>query len=65
MPRKRTLIPSPLAWSPQPKSVPPPLLPVLPERGGTQLHTPLPIAIIDTRAKPTRLPALSEVVRRH
>jgi ERCC4-type nuclease len=27
----------------------PPLLPVLAERGGTQLHTPLPVAIIDTR----------------
>jgi ERCC4-type nuclease len=49
MPRKRTLIPSPLAWSPQPKPVPPPLLPVLPDRGGTQLRTPLPVAIIDTR----------------
>jgi ERCC4-type nuclease len=49
MPHKRTLIPSPLAWSPQPKPVPPPLLPVLPDRGGTQLRTPLPVAIIDTR----------------
>lgn len=49
MPRKRTLIPSPLAWSPQPKPVHPPLLPVLAERGGTQLHSPLPVAIIDTR----------------
>jgi ERCC4-type nuclease len=49
MPRKRTLIPSPLTWSPQPKPVPPPPLPVLAERGGTQLHTPLPVAIIDTR----------------
>ena len=49
MPRKRTLIPSPLAWSPTPTPVAPPLLPVLAERGGTQLRTPLPIAIIDTR----------------
>ena len=49
MPRKRTLIPSPLAWTMQPAPVPPPPLPVLAERGGTQLHTPLPIAIIDTR----------------
>src|SRR5579863_9582794 len=49
MPRKRTLIPSPLTWSPQPKPIPPPPLPVLAERGGTQLHTPLPVAIIDTR----------------
>jgi len=29
--------------------VPPPALPVIPERGGTQLRTPLPVAIIDTR----------------
>jgi ERCC4-type nuclease len=49
MPRKRTLIPSPLAWSPRPEPVSPPLLPVLAERGGTQLRTPLPVAIIDTR----------------
>ena len=49
MPRKRTLIPSPLAWSPTAVPVPPPLLPVVAERGGTQLHTPLPVAIIDTR----------------
>src|SRR5258708_6425089 len=49
MPRKRTLIPSPLAWSPRAELVPPPPLPVLAERGGTQLRTPLPVAIIDTR----------------
>jgi hypothetical protein len=29
--------------------VPPPQLPVLAERGGTQLRTPLPVAIVDTR----------------
>lgn len=49
MPRKRTLIPAPLAWTMQPTPVPPPVLPVIAERGGTQLRTPLPIAIIDTR----------------
>ena len=49
MPRKRTLIPSPLAWSPTARPVAPPALPVLAERGGTQLRTPLPVAIIDTR----------------
>jgi len=49
MPRKRTLIPSPLAWTPGACPVPHPLLPVLAERGGTQLRTPLPVAIIDTR----------------
>jgi ERCC4-type nuclease len=49
MPRKRTLIPSPLAWQIHPSPVAPPALPLIPERGGTQLRTPLPIAIIDTR----------------
>jgi len=49
MPRKRTLIPSPLEWSPCSVPVPPPPLPVVPERGGTQLRTPLPVAIVDTR----------------
>lgn len=47
--RKRTLIPSPLAWTTMTKPVPHPALPVLAERGGTQLRTPLPVAIIDTR----------------
>ena len=49
MPRKRTLIPSPLAWQMHLSPVAPPALPVIPERGGTQLRTPLPVAIIDTR----------------
>jgi len=49
MPRKRTLIPSPLASSPTAAPVAPPALPALAERGGTQLRTPLPVAIIDTR----------------
>ena len=49
MPRKRTLIPSPLAWSPRTEPVSHPPVPVLAERGGTQLRTPLPVAIIDTR----------------
>ena len=49
MPRKRTLIPSPLQWSTLTKPVAHPPLPVLAERGGTQLRTPLPVAIIDTR----------------
>jgi len=49
MPRKRTLIPSPLAWTMRPAPVPPPMLPVVAERGGTQLRTPLPVAVIDTR----------------
>jgi ERCC4-type nuclease len=33
----------------KPAPVAPPPLPVLAERGGTQLRTPLPVAIIDTR----------------
>ena len=49
MPRKRTLIPSPLAWSIQAGPVPHPALPVIADRGGTQLRTPLPVAIVDTR----------------
>jgi len=52
MPRKRTLIPSPLAWSTswtKTAPVPHPPLPVIAERGGTQLRTPLPVAIVDTR----------------
>ena len=49
MPRKRTLIPSPLQGTTLTKTIPHPPLPVLAERGGTQLRTPLPVAIIDTR----------------
>src|ERR1700747_1731956 len=49
MPRRRTLVPSPLAWTAHPAHVAPPILPVIAERGGTQLRTPLPVAVIDTR----------------
>ena len=49
MPRKRTLIPSPLEWPMHAAPVPHPPLPVVAERGGTQLRTPLPVAIVDTR----------------
>lgn len=49
MPRKRRLISSPLEWPTQPVPVAHPSLPVLAERGGTQLRTPLPVAIVDTR----------------
>ena len=50
MPRKaRTLIASPLKWQMSAAPVAPPMLPVLAERGGTQLRTPLPVAVIDTR----------------
>jgi ERCC4-type nuclease len=47
--KRRALIPSPLAWTDRPVPVAPPGLPVVTERGGTQLRAPLPVAIIDTR----------------
>ena len=49
MARKRTLISSPLDWQMHASPVAPPVIPVLAERGGTQLRTPLPVALIDTR----------------
>jgi len=49
MSSKRTLIPSPLQWTMQAAPVPHPLLPVVAERGGTQLRTPQPVVIVDTR----------------
>jgi ERCC4-type nuclease len=49
MPSRRTLIPAPLQWATLHAPVPHPLLPVAAERGGTQLRTPLPVAIVDTR----------------
>lgn len=49
MPRKRTLISSPLGWTDRLLPVMPPVLPVIAERGGTQIRTPLPVAIVDTR----------------
>jgi ERCC4-type nuclease len=49
MRRKRTLISSPLQWAAMAGPVAPPAIPVLAERGGTQLHTPRPTVIVDTR----------------
>jgi len=49
MPRRRTLIASPLAWSTLNLPVSHPPLPVVAERGGSQLRTPLPVAVVDTR----------------
>ena len=49
MPRKRSLVALPQDWQLPAVLVPPPPLPVLAQRGGTQLHTPLPVAIVDTR----------------
>jgi ERCC4-type nuclease len=49
MRRRRTLITSPLEWQMCAAPVPPPIIPVLAERGGTQLKTPRPLLVIDTR----------------
>jgi ERCC4-type nuclease len=50
MPRKpRTLIASPLEWQMRAAPVAHPIVPVLAERGGTQLRTPLPVVVVDTR----------------
>jgi ERCC4-type nuclease len=49
MNRRRTLITSPLDWFLNANPVPPPIIPVLAERGGTQLKTPRPTVVIDTR----------------
>ena len=49
MKKRRTLITSPLEWQLTAAPVAPPPLPVVAERGGTQLHTPKPTVIVDTR----------------
>lgn len=50
MPRKpRTLIASPLEWQMNASPVAHPVIPVLADRGGTQLRTPLPVVVVDTR----------------
>lgn len=45
----RTLIASPLQWQTKAVPVPHPVIPVLAERGGTQLRTPRPVILVDTR----------------
>ncbi len=47
--KPRTLIASPLEWQMSASPVAHPIVPVLAERGGTQLRTPLPVAVVDTR----------------
>ncbi|MGA8765198.1 MAG: ERCC4 domain-containing protein [Candidatus Sulfotelmatobacter sp.] len=47
--KPRTLISSPLEWQMRAAPVAHPALPVLAERGGTQLRAPLPTVVIDTR----------------
>ena len=43
------MISSPLEWQMAAAPVSPPVIPVLAERGGTQLTTPRPVVLIDTR----------------
>lgn len=49
MRRRRTLISSPLEWQMTALPVAHPALPVVAERGGTQLRTPRPVIVVDTR----------------
>ena len=49
MMRRRTLIPSPLEWQMTAAPVSPPMIPVIAERGGTQLKAPRGIVLADTR----------------
>jgi ERCC4-type nuclease len=47
--KRRPLITSPLEWRMTAAPVPHPVIPVLAERGGTQLQTPRPTLLVDTR----------------
>lgn len=49
MRKRRTLITSPLEWQMTAAPAPHPALPVVAERGGTELRTPRPTLIVDTR----------------
>ena len=49
MKTRRTLIRPPLEWGMASAPVPHPVIPVLAERGGTQLKTPRPVLLVDTR----------------
>jgi ERCC4-type nuclease len=49
MKRRRTLITPPLHWQMSTTPVAHPVVPVLAERGGTQLKTPRPVVLVDTR----------------
>src|SRR5262249_59195025 len=46
---RRRLITSPLRWQMANAPVPPPVIPVLAERGGTQLKAPRGVGLVDTR----------------
>jgi len=47
--RRRPLITSPLEWQMTAAPVPHPVIPVLAERGGTQIQTPRPTLLVNTR----------------
>jgi ERCC4-type nuclease len=47
--RRRTLITPPIKWQMTALPVAPPAVPVIAERGGTQLRTPKPVIVVDTR----------------
>jgi ERCC4-type nuclease len=49
MKKRRLLVTSPLEWMMTAMPVAPPMIPVLAERGGTQLKTPRPVLLVDTR----------------
>jgi len=49
MRRRRTLVTSPLEWQMTAAPVPHPRQPVVAERGGTALRTPLPTVLVDSR----------------
>src|SRR3979411_1176742 len=49
MRKRRTLIAPPLTWQMTAAPVAPAVIPVLAERGGTQLKTPKPVLLVDTR----------------
>ena len=49
MRNRRKLIDSPLKWQMNAVPVPHPAIPVLAERGGTQLKAPRPVILVDTR----------------
>ena len=47
--RRRALITSPLEWQMTAAPVQHPVIPVMAERGGTQLQTPRPTLLVDSR----------------
>jgi ERCC4-type nuclease len=49
MKRRRTLIRPPLEWQMTAAPIPPPTHPVVAQRGGTQLKTPRPVVLVDSR----------------